>query len=706
MKINIDFETYSDIDISEVGAWTYSRHPSTRVLCMAIQKEGDVFPELYTDKSAIVEQLMFALNSGFRGQKTKSQIHAYNSFFECCIIFNTLGFTKDLLDFSMWRDTMAAAMASTFPAALGKACAAIGLPEDKQKDKAGKDLIRKLCKPQKLTTKKDSLLISPREKWDDKYDELFDALCDYCMQDVTAEIELSEKLLPLSADEQKIWEQDQAINWRGMKIDFDLCGKGLHMYEETKQFYLDEIQSLTGLDNPNSRAQVQKWVEEQGVELPNMQAATVREAVQGDLPEDVKAVLELRLMSSRTPPTKFKKLMAMADPDDHRIRGLLTYHGATTGRWASRGINTQNLPRPSLKDFDMAIDLIKNDGIDGVRAFLGDPIDVLCSVIRPSLTASEGCSLYVPDYSSIESRALNWVAGADDTIEKIRQGDAEGDSSRVYKIAAEGVFGLPAREVQKGSNEYQGGKATELACGYQGSFAALASMSNSLGIDIVVPHNFYFPSEYRGSLEWHNKRRSKRKEDWLSEKEKYMLYLVKRWREANPRIVEFWKNAENCAIAAVQNPGREMKVNSKVSFKAGARKGNNYLWCKLPSGRLLTYVNPYLKEDKEFGLGLRFWAVDSTTRQWRRHHTHGGVLTENIVQAIARDFLAYGKLRLSETEHFDNVVLSVHDEFVNDVPDSYGANLDDLCDVICTLEPWMKGLPMKAAGDITRRYWK
>lgn len=703
MKVHLDFETYSECNLQAHGAWVYSRHPSTRVLCTADTLSLPDDDLLHSPRVKLGYGQEYAYSRVIDILTESDEIHAFNSFFECCIIANTLRL-DGFVSFSQWHDTMALACAAAWPQSLGGITSAMPFSDKFKKEKNGKKLIRQLCMPQKA---KDGTLVSPEVFWGDEYGDLLEELGAYCVQDVIAEKEVSSRLRPLDKVEREVWIEDQRMNWRGIKCDVHFASTAFKLYQEQKTKELGQLKELTGLANPNSAAQLKPWLAEQGLTLPNMQKDTLKEAVktlegEGKLQE----VLALRMSSSRTPPTKFNKMIAMSDRDDWRIRGTQTYHAASTGRWASRGINTLNLPRPThmLDGYDAGVMAVKSKCLESMQLIFGNAIDLLCSVIRPALVASRGHRFIVVDYSSIESRVLNWLAGATATLELVREGDAVGDKSRFYNIAAGDVFDMPPEEVVKGSDEYQGGKAVVLACGYQGGQGALASMSETLGIKIQVPEGWKLPPKLKDKLEFANKNRKKERKKPLNAVEKFQFFIVHKWRDKNPEVVDFWDDCNEAAINAVKNPGRKFKVGAYLVFKAGMYKGSAYLWIRLPSGRLLSYVSPRIKKNKFGKDAVYFLGINSMTRQWTLLSTYGGKLAENVTQAVARDLLAWSKLRVRGTV-YDNIVMSVYDEVVCDVPEGKGSQ-EELCDLMCELPEWAKGLPLMAAGDELKRYWK
>jgi len=702
-KYHLDFETYSECDLLTHGAWVYSRHPSTRVLWLGWAKNnGEVMRSRHTP--GIREVVKKLLKSG-------DELHAFYSFFECCIIKNVLGLK---IDFNQWHDTMALACASNWPQSLGMISAQMKLPGVEQsKDKSGYALIRKLCVPQKHTKgPRKGELEDPVTYWGDEYWPLMEELGAYCVQDVIAERHKSNHLRPLSKTERQVWILNQQQNWRGMKVDVKLCKTAYQMYTGVKEQQLTKMRFLTQLANPNSNTQLLSWFHANLQKLPNMQGDTLLKAAQECKFPMVKQVMELKIACASTMPKKYLNMLAWADRKDHRLRGMEIYQAAGTGRTASRGINTANLPRPTFQTYGEPLKLVKQGDVELIDMVYGNPIDVLCSLIRTALTASKGHRLIAPDYSSIEPRVLHWLAGGKDVLREIRKGDEEGDSSRIYKIAASGVFQKPVKHIEKGTNEYQGGKAVTLACGYAGGFMALNTMSTNLKIDIQVPDGFVLPARLHSTLDWHNEQRKKAKKRKLDTTEQYQMYVVDQYRQSNPHLANkrgdhgplgLWEVCDRAAIRAIENPGRAIQAGKYVVFKAGKYKGVNYLWIKLPSGRMLHYVNPHIRPGN-FGKEVRYFGMDSKTRQWGVLKSYGGKWVENIVQAVARDIMVAAQLRLRGTV-YKKTVLTVYDEIVSDVKKGKGS-AEEMSKLLCVKEKWMKGIPLIASASELGRFWK
>lgn len=694
---HVDFETYSECDLTAHGAWVYSKHPSTRVLCCAISGlDGPDSVRLFTDSPSDAKRMVKVLNALAADEDTMQ--HAANSFFECAILANVLDVP---VNFERWTDTLALAAAATWPQSLGAITTALPFPHDKQKSREGRDLIRKLCVPQGKG-KQDK--VDPVKFWDPEvYEGMYAKLCEYCVQDVVAERAVHARLKPLSSIERVYWEQDQRINWRGIKCDVKFINAAYRMYESEVAKELSRLAEITGLDNPNSPVQLRTWLNERGCELPDLRGATVEDKLKDpEISKELKEVLGLRLSASRTPPKKFLSMLSRTDRDDHRARGILTYHAASTGRAASRGVNLANLPRPAFKSYDFAVDAIFDGDAEFLRVAYGSPINVLCSAIRPALVADEGHDFVACDFASIEARKLRWFARDTESLRKVREADEQNQGSPFYPDAAAAIFGMRPDEVVKGSNEYQAGKATELASGYGGGLGALNTMSAQMRIDIVVPtwfEGFGHDDQTDYKIDWHEGDRKQKNLAPLTRDDMFKIYLVEQWRRANPGVVKLWKRAEAAAKAAVENPGSRHGVNGRFTYAAGSYGGIKYLWCKLPSGRLLSYVNPKLDKGR-----LRYQGVDSTTKQWTWLDTYGGKLIENVCQASSRDVLRDGMLRLEGTP-YERIVLTVYDEVVSEVPTGAGSP-EEMGALLCINSTWNEGLPLASEGTRLKRYWK
>lgn len=412
IKVHIDFETYSECDITKQGAWVYACHPSTEVVCMAYAI-GDEAPELWLPGEALPDFL-----------NEHVVLHAWNSFFEYCIWHNTLKWPA--VPISYWDNTQAHAMALSLPRALGECGGALGFNQDKVKDKRGRRLIQVLCKPYRGKRIQDP--------------ELLDELYNYCKQDVIAERHIAQKLMPINPKERKLWEIDQRMNIRGLPIDRANVLHAIAIYEAEKSRLTQRLKSITQLDNPNSRQQFFDWLHAQGVKVANVQASTLEKLT--DVTDSVKAAIDLRMQLARTPVAKYESMLDKLSEDD-QLRGFQIYHGASTGRWAHTGVNFQNLPRPVIEDIDACIEDFKHEDPNIISSYGGNIMDALSSCIRGMIKAPKGRQFYIADYAAIEARVLAWLARQEDVLDVFRT------HGLIYEQAAAGIYRVPIREVTK-----------------------------------------------------------------------------------------------------------------------------------------------------------------------------------------------------------------------------------------------------------------
>ena len=664
-KISLDFETYSECDIKKAGAWAYAKHKSTRVICMAYA-EGDSEPNIWLPKDRYPD---------FLKNPDKYEIHAWNSFFEWVIWTHVLKLPTPPI--SQWHDTAGLASAMALPRALGSCAIALGMPENKMKDKRGYYLINKLSKPNKLNGDL----------------QLLEEMYQYCIQDVITERAIAKKLYKLNPLERKIWELDQTINIRGIKVDRPTIKDAIYLYEQQQNILQDNLIDITGLDNPNSQKQFLGWLLDRGVMVDNVQKSTLQNLLSRPDQFNVHEAVKLKLSLAKTAP---KKYMAMKEKigSGTRLHGNIMYHGASTGRWVSTGVNLQNIARPTL-DPDECIDLIKTRNIGKLTESF-DPMEALSSSIRGMLVPTMGKKFVVGDYASIEARALAWLAKQKDKLD-IFKGDG-----KIYEHTASKMFRKPVESITKEDRFL--GKIAELACGYGGGAKAFYLMAENYGADIS--------------------------------KEKANL-LKNDWRRSNPQIVKFWGDIEKCAKDAIRYGVLKKLRNIEFVTK------NNFLWCKLPSGRTLAYYRPSCKAKKvlcysvesiggatstevyneavhgdkknffrearvngtepyEFDSSIiEFFGTDSRTRKWSKQQTSGAKLVENITQAVARDIMANSMLILEEAGY--EIVLTVHDEIISE---SEKGNKDEFKTLMEKTPDWATDLPITVEAYEAMRYRK
>lgn len=657
--LNIDLETYSDVDITKSGLYKYVQSPNFQILLFAYSLDGA--PVEIVDL-ARGEQLPDSIVSALYDPNVIK--HAYNAPFEWFCLskhFNIQNNNASWL--RQWQCTMFHGLYCGYTAGLGATAKALGFPQDKQKDTSGKALIRYFCVPCKPSKANGGRTRNFPHHDPDKW-SLFK---DYCVQDVVVEMEIEKRLsaFPVPDYEQYYWWLDQLMNARGIRVDTELIHSAIHCNAVIMEQLKNEAVELTGLDNPNSVTQMIEWLKTQGVETDNLQKGTVAELM-GKATGAYKRVLEIRQESSKT---SVKKYQAMVDTvgEGERIRGLLQFYGANrTGRWAGRFVQMQNLPRNYLETLDHARDCVKHRKIEALKVVYGNIPDTLSQLIRTAFIPSEGRTFVVSDFSAIEARVIAWLAG-----EQWRQ-EVFATHGKIYEASASAMFGVPLEKIKKGNPEYelrQKGKIAELALGYQGSTGALITM---------------------GALKM-----------GLSEDE--LPDIVSRWRQSNRRIVDLWYGVDNAAINTMQT-GQATGVNNVIFAREGDfENAQDFLTVRLPSGRKLFYVKPFLGENQWGKAALYYQGMDQVTKKWVNLQTYGGKLVENIVQAIARDCLAVAIDRLA-CEGYE-VVMSIHDEVIIDCPVE-SADLERINAIMGAPIEWAPGLLLNAEGYITNYYKK
>ncbi len=653
--LSIDIETKSSVDITKAGAYRYAQSEDFEILLFACKyDEEDVQLVDLTAGESIPEWILTAL------MNPNVIKHAYNAAFEWYCL-NTAGYRTPL---EQWNCTMIHGLYCGYTAGLDATGKAIGLPQDKQKLSTGKALIRYFCTPCKPTKSNGgrswNLPKHAPEKW-----ELFR---EYCKQDVVTENEILKRLqaFPVPEEEQRLWRMDILMNAYGVRVDTDLIAGALAIDSHSTECLTAEAFRITGLSNPNSATQLQQWLSGKGVDIPNLQKATVEEYLQReDLPDDARKILEIRQQLGKT---SIKKYVAMdtAKGADDRVRGLTQFYGANrTGRWAGRLVQLQNLPRNYLKTLDYARNLVKDKNYDGIKLLYGNVPDTLSQLIRTAFIPSDGNKFVVADFSAIEARVIAWLAGEQWVNEVFAT------HGKIYEATASQMFHVPIEKIAKGNPEYslrQKGKVATLALGYQGGTAALIAM---------------------GALNM-----------GLAEEE--LPDIVQRWRSANPRIRDLWYAVEQAALTTMQTAQPQGIYGLIFRYEGDLVYGQSFLTVQLPSGRKLFYPKPFLQENQFGKMAIHYYTVGQQTRKWEVASTYGGKMTENIVQAIARDCLAETLKRIDRMGL--QVVFHVHDEVIIDAPVSI--TVDEICDLMAEPIPWAPGLILKGAGFESDYYMK
>lgn len=660
--LSIDIETRSSVEIGKAGLYKYAQSPDFEILLFAYQWNDE--PVEVVDLKMgeqIPENIRKALNDH------NVIKHAYNAAFEWYCL-NRGGYPTSL---DQWRCTMAHGLYCGYTAGLDATGKAIGLPQDKQKLAVGKALIRYFCVPCKPTKTNGGRIWNEPWHAPDKW-KLFK---EYCGQDVVTEKAIQRRLdlFPMPAEEWCQWRMDVQMNAYGVRVDRELIDGVLRINAWSEAELTEEAIRITGLENPNSVAQLKTWLEGQlqgcaeiGVEIPDLAKGTVSALLsREDIPEKVRRVLEIRQQLGKTSIKKYVTMESARCSDD-RIRGLTQYYGANrTGRWAGRLVQMQNLPRNYIKTLDYARKLAKAGNYEGLRLLYGNVPDTLSQLIRTAFIPSEGRKFVVADFSAIEARVIAWLAGEQWVNEVFAT------HGKIYEATASQMFHVPIEKITKGNPEYslrQKGKVATLALGYQGGTSALIAM---------------------GALDM-----------GLSEEE--LPDIVTRWRGANKRICALWYAVENAALAAMRT-AQPQGINGLIfALEGDLIYGQTFLTVRLPSGRKLFYPKPFLKENQFGKEALHYYTVGQQTRKWEIASTYGGKLTENIVQAIARDCLAVTLDRISARGL--PVVFHVHDEVIIDAP--VETTVGEICGLMAEPIPWAPGLILKGAGFESQYYMK
>lgn len=648
-RLHIDIETYSGESLADCGVHRYTEHPDFQVLLLAYA--FDDAPVMVIDLASGVP-----LPAPVRRSLTDPNIVkvAHNATFERVCIGRMLGQT---LDPAQWECTMVQCARCGLPLSLGDAAKALDL--EVQKMTEGKALIKKFCTPH---AGGGSLFVNDDRVRPGDAPEDWKTFKEYCRMDVEVERELDKALawLEPTADERTLYALDQTINDRGVQVDLQLVDNAVRMDTIYKTRLNIEAQTITGLNNPNSAQQLRGWIGERtGLELDTLRKADLPDIKAQTEDPEVHRVLQIRAEMAKTSCKKYEAMQATACRDS-RIRGLLQFHGTRTGRWAGRLVQMQNLPQNHLSDLDLARQILKEGDLDTMELCYGNVPDTLSQLIRTAFVAPEDKTFAVCDFSAIEARVLAWLAGEEWVLEVFR------GHGKIYEATAAQMYGCDVSEISKTDPRRQKGKIAVLALGYGGGVGALAAMGGeSMGLS---------PEDMAG--------------------------IVRDWRRANPHIVKAWSTLETAAQRCATT-GIDQKALGLVFSKAE----DDTMTVRLPSGRLLCYRNMTLGKNRFGNTSLKYRGVNNETKQWGWIETYGGKLTENIVQAIARDCLAHTLLTL-EAAGF-RTVFHVHDEVICEVPKDRAADaLNAIKAIFSAKAPWASELPLKGAGYTTDYYLK
>lgn len=631
----IDIETYSDIDLTKCGVYAYSDSPNFEILLFAYAFDDE---ETQVVDLACGEHLPERVLSALEDPAVTKT--AFNAAFERTCLSKFLG---RRLSPEGWQCTAVQSAMLALPLSLDGVGEVLDI--ERKKLKEGADLLRFFSMPCKATKANGGRTRNrpsdAPEKWE-KFKE-------YCIRDVDAEREIRQKLrkFPIPPSEMELYRLDQEINDRGIKVDRELVSQAVRCDNEFREHTTARAYELTGLENPNSIPQVKDWLADRGVVVESLDKKAIRHLLT-DADGEVLEVLKLRLLMAKTSVKKYEAIQRSVCRDG-RVHGLLQFYGANrTGRWAGRLVQVQNLPQNHIPDLALARSLVKRGEFEQVDMLYDSTPGVLSELIRTAFVPKRGSRFIVADFSAIEARVLAWLSGEEWRLDTFSQG---GD---IYCASASKMFGVPVVKHGINGELRQKGKIAELALGYGGSVGALTSMG---ALDMGLAEDELQP-------------------------------LVTQWRTANPHITKYWWDIDAAAVKAVRE---------RVSVRVGSvcfsvRSG--ILFVTLPSGRNLAYVKPRLEKNRFDRDSLTYEGIGES-KKWLRIETYGPKLTENIVQATARDLLALAMLRLRNAGF--QIVMHIHDEAVVEVPIGQ-SSVEEVCGIMSQAPEWATGLPLRADG--------
>jgi DNA polymerase len=627
----------------------------------------------------------------FKALLREQELWAHNAQFERMVSKHALGIE---LPIERTHCSMVLAMSLGLPGKLEDLGAALGLGADKAKDKDGKKLIQRFCKP------------APKNHKAKRYDrhthpEEWERFKEYCIRDVESMRHII-KLLPrwnYNAEEQALYHLDQKIIERGFNVDLDLAHAAIRATEKAQEKLADEIFIATDgkVHKATQRDKLLDHLNEvHDVGLENMQKGTIADALDNPaFSEETKLLLRIRKQASKSSTAKYNKAVKCTC-EDGRLKGTIQMNGAKrTRRMAGRLFQTQNLTRSTFSnsELDIGIQAMKLDCAD---LMFDHVMELASSAVRGLIIPGEGNKLVVSDLSNIEGRVGAWLSNE---YWKIREYTAfdRGEVPDLYNLAYSRFFGVPVERVTKSQRSV--GKLIELMYMYAGGVGATVEGAKNYRVDLTsmadgillrAPRHFIAGAKlwYEVSLEAGNTFD-------LTEHQFLGADVVKRmWRAQNPQIVKMWKKLESAAESAVHTPDTNF-VAERLTF----RRTGQWLLCFLPSKRVLCYFRP-----KVTSKGLEYWGTHPTTGVWGKRYAYGGLFLENADQAVAGDVMKFNMPEIEAQGY--KILFTVHDEVPTETPDSPEFNARGLSAMLATVPPWAEGLPLAAAGFESYRYRK
>lgn len=648
-NISIDIETFSDVDLKKCGVYKYAESPNFEILLFAYSLDNGPVQVIDLAQGEEIPESILAALSDNRIEKW-----AYNASFERICLSEYLrkhhpehfvsysidGDTVNhYLDPSAWKCSRIWGAYMGLPLSLEGIGAVLKLQD--QKIKEGKDLIRYFCVPCKPTKTNGGRERNLPEHAPDKWD----VFKSYNIRDVEVELAIKDKLRLFPVPD-FVWDEyhlDQEINDRGIAVDMQLVNNAVSLDAITKDALMGRMQDLTGLDNPNSVAQMKDWLSDNGIETESLDKKAVKELL-SDADKTTTEVLECRQQLAKSSVSKYTAMANMVC-EDGRARGCFQFYGANrSGRWAGRGIQLQNLPQNHMSDLAEARSLVRDGNFDALDILYDNVPGVLSELIRTAFVPKNGYKYIVADFSAIEARVLSFLANEQWRIDVFR------DGKDIYCASASQMFKVPVEKHGQNAHLRQKGKIAELALGYGGSVGALRAM---------------------GAIE-------------MGLEEEELQPLVDAWRNANSNITSFWWQIDSAVKQAViQKKSCEVGF-LKIYYQSGM------LFIDLPSGRRLCYVKPKMGTNQFGSESVTYEGIN--TGKWTRIESYGPKFVENIVQAISRDILAYAMRTLAHTF----IVGSVHDELI--IECSPDVSVEAICEQMGRTPPWISGLLLRADG--------
>lgn len=650
--LSLDWETRSVADLPKTGLDNYARHPTTDIVCAAWAFDGDE-PQTWLPGQPCPPEIVAHV-------RADGIVRAWNAAFEIAIwhAVATPKYGWPELKLKQVQCVMAEAYAMGLPGALENAAAALGI--DQQKDMKGSRVMLQLARPRRIEPDGTPVW------WDDE--AKLQTVIEYNKQDVRTEMAAGARMLRLSDDEQALWQLYQRINSRGIPVDLPGIDAGMALVEAERARLDEAMRQVTGnvVAGCTDVKMLTDWLRYRGVQIAGVAKADVLDALSDEgLPDDCRRALQLRQEAAKSSTAKLAAVRTGVSPDG-RVRGCIQHHGAHTGRSAGRRVQPLNMPRPTmLKKQEHVEDALAHlDSRDYLDMMYGPPMGVLADCLRGMICAPEGREFVCADFSNIEGRVLAWLAGEEWKLQAFRDFDA-GTGPDIYLLAYSKAFHCTIDEAKP---HRQIGKVMELALGYGGGVGAFQTMAKGYGVQVT---------------------------DARADE------LKVAWRQAHPKIVQFWYELEDAAIRALRDGGKQ-RCRGITFVKRGS-----FLWARGPSGRVMCYPYPQIKQvDTPWGAkkdALTYMAVNSVTRKWERVSTYGGSLAENFTQFTARDIQTAAMQRIEAEGHA--VVLEVYDEIVVEAP--VGAlTVDKLTTLMRTIPQWAAGLPIAAEGWAGQRYRK